>query len=70
MIYESITFFGISSAKSIKPYVGLKLINLGLLFRKKKMFLSDNEVKLATALALVNEKKVNIYWLILVQSSN
>lgn len=57
-IYEGVSFFGISSAKSIKPYVGLNLINLALEFRKEGMFLSANEVELATALALANEKKV------------
>ena len=57
--YEGISFFGISSAKSIKPYVGLTLVNLGLQFRKQGMFLSANEVELATALAFANEKKVS-----------
>lgn len=58
--FYSITFYGISSAKSIKPFVGMLLINLGLRFRKHEMFLSENEVQLATALALTNEKKVRI----------
>lgn len=42
--FYSITFYGISSAKSIKPFVGMLLINLGLRFRKHEMFLSENEV--------------------------
>lgn len=58
-IYDAMSFFGISSAKSIKPFVSLDLMNLYLKFSTHKQLLSANEVKLATALALANDKKVS-----------
>jgi hypothetical protein len=57
--FETISFFGISNAKSIKPFVSFDLMNLYIKFSNHKQLLSANEVKLATALALANEKKVS-----------
>ena len=56
--YDSISFYGVSSAKSVKPFMALELINVALLFNTKENFLSENEVKIAAALSLINEKKV------------
>ena len=55
--FDSVTFYGLTSAFSIKPMLSRELLNLSLFFRKENLYLSANEIEITLALSLINGKQ-------------